>query len=95
MKLRFGPPCIKQLYTPLNNHVLSFLKFKVNLALQLIQLADRLTNNAEDFALYMLDITYDSFAVKRDGHVILTELQNILVVDRQAVRSGKTFLPFV
>lgn len=37
----------------------------------------------------MLDITYDSFVVNDYGHVILSDLQNVLVVDQQAVKSGK------
>lgn len=63
--------------------------FQADIAFQLMKLAELLTNNKAEFALYFTDIHMDMFAVDGDGKVKLVDLQNILVVDKQAVKSGR------
>lgn len=44
---------------------------RVDLAWQLMEIAEQLTNNDFEFALYLLDVSFDNFAVgPRDGKVI-------------------------
>ena len=51
-------------------------------------MADILTNNKEEFALYLTDVTYDNFVVDSAGKVKLVDLEDIVVVDKQAIKSG-------
>ena len=61
---------------------------QVDLAYQVLKIADYLTNNKEDFALYLIDVTFDNFVVDAAGKVKLVDLEDIIVVDKQAVKAG-------
>ncbi|XP_033107182.1 divergent protein kinase domain 2A-like isoform X2 [Anneissia japonica] len=62
---------------------------RVKLAYQLTELCERLTNNNDDYALYLTDVTYDNFAVAADGSVYVIDAENIVVVDKKKIRNDK------
>ncbi|XP_032828038.1 divergent protein kinase domain 2A-like [Petromyzon marinus] len=63
---------------------------RADLAAQLLDLASQLSDNDLDYALYPLDVTPDNFAVgERDGRVVLVDAENVLVVDKRALRQEK------
>lgn len=66
---------------------------RVDLAWQLMEIAEQLTNNDFEFALYLLDVSFDNFAVgPRDGKVIIVDAENVLVADKRLIRQSKSFL---
>lgn len=66
---------------------------RVDLARQLMDIAEQLTNNDFDFALYLLDVSFDNFAVgPRDGKVIVVDAENVLVADKRLIRQSKSLL---
>ncbi|XP_053314569.1 divergent protein kinase domain 2A [Spea bombifrons] len=63
---------------------------RVDLAWQLMEIAEQLTNNDFEFALYLLDVSFDNFAVgPRDGKVILVDAENVLVADKKMIKQNK------
>lgn len=63
---------------------------RVDLAKQLMDIAEQLTNNDFDFALYLLDVSFDNFAVgPRDGKVIVVDAENVIVADKRLIRQSK------
>lgn len=63
---------------------------RVDLARQLMDIAEQLTNNDFDFALYLLDVSFDNFAVgPRDGKVIIVDAENVLVADKRQIKQGE------
>ncbi|KAM8953656.1 divergent protein kinase domain 2A [Pelodytes ibericus] len=63
---------------------------RVDLAWQLMEIAEQLTNNDFDFALYLLDVSFDNFAVgPRDGKVIIVDAENVLVADKKLIKQNK------
>ncbi|XP_076986440.1 divergent protein kinase domain 2A [Tamandua tetradactyla] len=63
---------------------------RVDLAWQLMEIAEQLTNNDFEFALYLLDVSFDNFAVgPRDGKVIVVDAENVLVADKRLIRQNK------
>ena len=68
---------------------------RVDLAWQLMEIAEQLTNNDFEFALYLLDVSFDNFAVgPRDGKVIIVDAENVLVADKGLIRQSKFRLFF-
>ncbi|XP_062901473.1 divergent protein kinase domain 2Ab isoform X2 [Mobula hypostoma] len=60
---------------------------RVDLAWQLLEIAEQLTNNDFEFALYLLDVSFDNFAVgSRDGKVIIIDAENIIVADKRLIK---------
>ncbi|XP_069474353.1 divergent protein kinase domain 2A isoform X1 [Ambystoma mexicanum] len=63
---------------------------RVDLAWQLMEIAEQLTNNDFEFALYLLDVSFDNFAVgPRDGKVIIVDAENVLVADKRLIKQNK------
>ncbi|XP_017328145.1 divergent protein kinase domain 2Aa [Ictalurus punctatus] len=63
---------------------------RVDLAKQLMDIAEQLTNNDFDFALYLLDVSFDNFAVgPRDGKVIVVDAENVIVADKRLIKQNK------
>lgn len=63
---------------------------RVDLARQLMDIAEQLTNNDFEFALYLLDVSFDNFAVgPRDGKVIVVDAENVLVADKRLIKQSK------
>lgn len=63
---------------------------RVDLAKQLMDIAEQLTNNDFDFALYLLDVSFDNFAVgPRDGKVIVVDAENVLVADKRLIKQSE------
>lgn len=60
-----------------------------------MKIADQLTLNADDFALYLTDVTDEIFAVDEHGKVRIVDLESVLVVDKLAVKAGKTYCSHV
>lgn len=64
---------------------------RVDLARQLMDIAEQLTNNDFDFALYLLDVSFDNFAVgPRDGKVIIVDAENVLVADKRLIKQSES-----
>ena len=63
--------------------------FQVDIAYQLMKIAERLTDNDIGFALYLTDVSYDNFAINDDGKVIVIDLENIIVVDKARIKRGR------
>uniref|UniRef100_A0A9J8B2R0 Divergent protein kinase domain 2Ab n=1 Tax=Cyprinus carpio carpio TaxID=630221 RepID=A0A9J8B2R0_CYPCA len=69
---------------------------RVDLAKQLMDIAEQLTNNDFDFALYLLDVSFDNFAVgPRDGKVIVVDAENVVVADKRLIKQNCFHLLFV
>ncbi|XP_052783048.1 divergent protein kinase domain 2A-like [Mya arenaria] len=66
-----------------------FLSPEATMALKLIKIAEKLSNNLDDFALYVTDVTMDSFAVNDKGELLLIDLDSVLVVDKLAVKGSE------
>lgn len=67
---------------------------RVDLARQLMDIAEQLTNNDFEFALYLLDVSFDNFAVgPRDGKVIVVDAENVLVADKRLIKQSEWRLP--
>lgn len=63
---------------------------RVDLARQLMDIAEQLTNNDFEFALYLLDVSFDNFAVgPRDGKVIVVDGENVLVADKRLIKQSE------
>ena len=63
---------------------------RVDLAKQLMDIAEQLTNNDFDFALYLLDVSFDNFAVgPRDGQVIVVDAENAVVADKRLIKQSE------
>ncbi len=62
---------------------------QIDLAYQLLLIADTLTETRLGFAFYLTDVSFDNFAVNRDGKVIIVDLEDILVVDKAKIRRGE------
>ncbi|XP_076149755.1 divergent protein kinase domain 2Aa isoform X2 [Alosa pseudoharengus] len=63
---------------------------RLDLAKQLMDIAEQLTNNDFDFALYLLDVSFDNFAVgPRDGKVIVVDAENVIVADKRLIKQNK------
>lgn len=73
----------------LNSFINADWKKRVSLAKQILQIADKFTNNTDDYALYWTDVDYDNYGVKDDGTVIIVDAENIVVVDQQKVKADK------
>lgn len=64
---------------------------RVDLARQLMDIAEQLTNNDFEFALYLLDVSFDNFAVgPRDGKVIIVDAENVLVADKRLIKQSES-----
>ncbi|XP_035224093.1 divergent protein kinase domain 2A-like, partial [Stegodyphus dumicola] len=66
-------------------------KQRIDIAYQLLQISQMLTENSLEFALYMTDVNMDNFAVRSDGTVLLVDIENIVIVDRLMVQKGKNY----
>lgn len=66
---------------------------QVALAHQVLQIADKLTLSAGEWALYLLDADWENFAVERlsanSYRVRYVDLENVVVVDLAEVRRGE------
>lgn len=58
---------------------------RVGLALQLLDIAQLLTANPTDFALYLTDVSLDNFAVDAAGRVKVVDAENVIIVDRRQI----------
>lgn len=77
-----------------NNNVLALrcksdMYFQLSLAYQIFKIADMMTNNPTEFALYWTDIDYENIAVDNQGKVVIIDAENIIVVDKKKVEAGK------
>uniref|UniRef100_A0A6M2D2M4 Putative conserved secreted protein ovary overexpressed n=1 Tax=Rhipicephalus microplus TaxID=6941 RepID=A0A6M2D2M4_RHIMP len=74
---------------PLSNFEQASWTVRANISLQLLDMADLMTENPTQYALYMTDVSMDNFAVNDQGEVRLIDLENIIVVDRMQVRAER------
>ncbi|PVD18343.1 hypothetical protein C0Q70_20892 [Pomacea canaliculata] len=62
---------------------------RAGIAYELLKIAELLTNNNEDFALYMTDLNWENFGVDAAGKVRILDAENIIVVDKLALEAKK------
>lgn len=62
---------------------------RAGIAYEFLKIADHFTNNNEDFALYLTDLSWENFGVDPAGKVRILDAENIIVVDKLAVESKK------
>lgn len=62
---------------------------RANISLQLLNMADLMTDHPTRFALYMTDVSMDNFVVNKRNEVALVDVENIIVVDRVQVVKEK------
>ncbi|GAB1605372.1 divergent protein kinase domain 2A-like [Argonauta hians] len=66
---------------------------RYNLAYQVLQIADYLTENPSNFTLYWTSLKPADFVVDHNGHVKFVDLKNLIVVDQsmynEVVNAGK------
>ncbi|XP_035658342.1 divergent protein kinase domain 2A-like [Branchiostoma floridae] len=58
---------------------------RVDIALQLLQLVDTLREKDPDWVLFLLDVSFQNFAVDSRGWVRLIDLDDVMVIDRRTV----------
>ena len=65
-------------------------KIRARIALKMLEIADQLTNNKVQYALYWTDLNYGSFHVDvLNGDVYLADGRHIMVVDRWQITQDK------
>lgn len=62
---------------------------RVDIAYQILKIADQLTHNKEEFSLYLTDVNGNNFVVDASGKVTIVDAEDIVVVDARAVRAAK------
>ena len=62
---------------------------QAGVAYELLKIAKHLTDNDEDFALYIADPNWDNFGVDSSGKVRILDAENIIVVDKLAVEASE------
>ena len=55
----------------------------------MLMMAKRLTDDPE-WNLYWTDLAYDNFAVDPSGKLMVIDAENIMVVDKEAVKLGNS-----
>jgi hypothetical protein len=58
--------------------------------LQLLIIADKFTNGAADFRLYLTDLSLFNTAVGSDGTLKIVDGENIVMVDLEKIRKGNS-----
>ncbi|XP_067930226.1 divergent protein kinase domain 2A-like isoform X2 [Watersipora subatra] len=66
---------------PLRNYFAADWKVRVKLSLQLLHIADLLTDNTIGFKIYFSDISLDNYVVDENLKVSIADAENVLVVD--------------
>nr|XP_002737149.1 PREDICTED: deleted in autism protein 1 homolog [Saccoglossus kowalevskii] len=64
-------------------------QIRVDFAYQAFAIAEKFTNNEEDFALYMTDVTYENFAVNAKDELMMVDVENVIVVDKKQINQDK------
>jgi len=64
-------------------------EIRVDVSLQLLRIADHLSQSQLGFAFYLTDVSMDNFAINNDGKVIIIDLENIIIVDQSKVKRDK------
>lgn len=62
---------------------------RADIAYQIMKIADKLTNAGEQFVLYWTDLNFENLVVDSSGKVTVVDLEDIIVVDRDAVARTK------
>ena len=55
-------------------------------------MAEMFTFPTSSYAIYWTDVTYDNFAVDKNGKVRIIDAENLLVVDKWRLRMGEDFV---
>ncbi|XP_071838169.1 divergent protein kinase domain 2A-like [Apostichopus japonicus] len=72
--------------TPLYKFLEASWATRLSIALQVLQIAEKFTDNDLGYALYPTDITLENLAVTDKEEVMFIDAENILVVDREQIR---------
>lgn len=64
------------------------MTLQVDIAYQILKIADQLTHNKDEFSLYFTDINSNNFVVDPSGKVTVVDAEDIVVVDTLAVKAG-------
>ncbi|XP_046333377.2 divergent protein kinase domain 2A-like [Haliotis rufescens] len=74
---------------PLGDFFHASFEKRADIAYQIMKIADKMTINEEQFALYWTDLTYENLSVDAAGKVKVIDLENIIVVDLMAIAATK------
>ena len=66
-----------------------FKTLQVDIAYQILRIAEQLTHNKDEFSLYLTDVNAGNFVVDPSGKVTIVDAEDIVVVDTRAVKTGK------
>ncbi|XP_072034635.1 divergent protein kinase domain 2A-like [Amphiura filiformis] len=59
---------------------------RLDIAYQVMKIAEQFTYNEQEFGLYMTDVSFDNFAIDEEGKVFVVDAENIIVVDRRQIK---------
>nr|KAG5692320.1 hypothetical protein BaRGS_009530 [Batillaria attramentaria] len=62
---------------------------RAGIAFELLKIAEHLTNNDDDFALYLTDLSWENFGIDASGKVRVLDAENVIVVDKLAIEAKK------
>ncbi|XP_071798726.1 divergent protein kinase domain 2A-like [Asterias amurensis] len=72
---------------PLKSYFQKDWMTRLDLAFQVMRIAEKLTNNDQGYGLYMTDVSPENFAVNEKGEVFIIDAENIIVVDKQKIKT--------
>ncbi|XP_022250473.1 deleted in autism-related protein 1 homolog isoform X2 [Limulus polyphemus] len=68
--------------TPLKDHLQESFEERAGLAAQLLQLVDDFQNEDPNWYFLYTEFSYNSFSVTNEGEVLLTDLQDMIIIDK-------------
>ena len=68
---------------------------QVDYATQIFRMAGLFSDPPTSFAMYWTDLSYDNFAVDKEGKVRIVDAENIVVVDKWKLKMGENKMKLV
>ena len=77
-------------WSPLSQFMDETWLIRAHLALKLLSIARKLTENKSQYGIYWTDVSFDDFGVEdRSGNVVVVNGRSLMVVDRFQIREDK------
>lgn len=74
---------------PLHNFFSETFQKRADIAYQIMKIAEKLNNEGNQFVLYWTDLSLENLVVDSSGKVTVIDLEDIIVVDREAIARTK------